>query len=83
MHIFIAITGKLRHTENLINCLMSSQRITIGNKTRICKIVKARAGTKTAQLVAEITYDNIRFLQNGRMVNIKQIMRQTHEHKYQ
>ena len=83
MHTFIAISGKLRHTGSLFNCLMWSQKITTGNKTRISKIVKARAGTKTAQLVAEITYDNIRFLQDGRMINIKQIMRQTHEHKYQ
>jgi len=74
MHSFIAMQGKRSHMAGWYGCLAWASDQTIKGPV---KILKARAGSAYAPIVAEVTTEGVRAILGGRQVRIKSILRGT------
>jgi hypothetical protein len=69
---YIGIAGKDIYCDGWLGCLYWSQSKVNGG-VNIVKIHIARPGVKTMRIVAEVTSDGVRLLQNGRRVPLRAI----------
>ncbi len=70
MKTYIGIAGGEIHSDGWLNCLYWSQS-QVDNGVGVVKIHVARPDVKTMRVVAEVTNDGVRLIQDGRQVPLR------------
>ena len=72
MKTYIGIAGSEIHSDGWLGCLYWSQS-QVDNGVDVVKIHVARPDVKTMRVVAEITCDGVRLIQDGRHVPLRAV----------
>jgi hypothetical protein len=72
MKTYIGIAGREIHSGSWLGCPYWSQS-QVNNGVNVVKIHVARPNVKTMRIVAEVTGDGVRLIQNGRQVPLRVI----------
>ncbi|OOZ75528.1 hypothetical protein BOW50_11380 [Solemya velum gill symbiont] len=73
MHTYVLRKGNKIQQGGLAQCLNRSKRILEQEPTSILTIAIARGGSRNAKIIAEVTHDGIRYIEEGETYSIRSL----------